>query len=414
MVAWRREKYEPLGGPAGGNGGRGGHVYMEADPDMATLIDFRYRSQFQAHNGERGGPKGMHGAHGEDLVIKVPPGTVVRDTATDTVICDLVEPGQRALLAEGGRGGRGNAQLATPTRRAPAYCEPGEPGIERELELELKLIADVGIVGMPNAGKSTLLAAMTRARPKIADYPFTTLEPNLGVVKTPDGDGCVLADIPGLIGGAWQGAGLGDKFLKHIERTRLLIHLADISADFVDAIATVNQELHLYDKRLDRLPQIIVLNKSDLVTEKDRERALERVRRQLKLTGRGAGAAADVLAVSAATRQGLPALERALLGQLSQLRDRPAVPTVEPDPGALEHKDEGFVVMRRQHVFTVTGDRIERLVSVTDLRNPEALHHLYKVLYGMGVIEALLEQGAEPGCQVVIGQTSFVFGEELL
>jgi GTP-binding protein len=409
IVAWRREKYEPLGGPAGGNGGRGGHVYMEAGPDMATLIDFRYRSQFQAQNGERGGPKGMHGAHGQDLVIKVPPGTVVRDIASDRVIADLVEPGQRALLAEGGRGGRGNAQLATPTRRAPAYCEPGEPGIERELELELKLIADVGIVGMPNAGKSTLLAAMTRAHPKIADYPFTTLEPNLGVVKTADGDGYVLADIPGLIRGASQGAGLGDQFLRHIERTRLLIHLADISADFVDAISAVNEELHLYDERLDRLPQIIVLNKSDLVTEKDREKALNEVRRRLKLPG-----GADVLAVSAATRQGLPSLEKALLGKLSQLRHRPALPRVESDTGAFGHKDEGFVVMRRKNVFTVTGDRIERLVSVTNLRNPESLHHLYHVLRSMGVIEALIEQGARPGCEVVIERTSFTFGEELL
>ncbi|HEY9868793.1 MAG TPA: GTPase ObgE [Candidatus Obscuribacterales bacterium] len=414
IVAWRREKYEPLGGPAGGNGGRGGHVYLEADPDMATLIDFRYRSQFQAQNGERGGPKGMHGAHGQDLVIRVPPGTVVRDITSNRVIADLVEPGQRALLAEGGRGGRGNAQLATPTRRAPAYCEPGEPGIERELELELKLIADVGIVGMPNAGKSTLLAAMTRAHPKIADYPFTTLEPNLGVVKTPDGGGYVLADIPGLIRGASQGAGLGDKFLRHIERTRLLIHLADISADFVDAITTVNQELHLYDERLDRLPQIVVLNKSDLVTDEARDKALDEVRRLLKRPGRRPAAATDVLAVSAATRQGLPALEKALLGKLSQLRDRPALPIVEPDSGAVEHRDEGFVVMRRKNVFTVAGDRIERLVSVTDLRNPESLHHLYQVLRSMGVVEALLGQGAQPGCEVVIGRTSFIFGDELL
>lgn len=417
IVAWRREKYEPLGGPAGGNGGRGGHVYVEADTNLSTLIDFRYRSQFEAQTGERGGPKGMHGRNAEDLIIKVPPGTTVRDAETGRLIADLVDPEQPVIVAEGGRGGRGNAQLATPRRRGPAFCEPGQPGVEREFELELKLIADVGIIGLPNAGKSTLLAAMTKARPKIAEYPFSTLEPNLGVAKGPDGDGYVLADIPGLVEGASQGVGLGHKFLRHIERTRLIVHLADMSSpDCLEAIRMVNQELHLYSERLDRLPQIVVLNKSDLADAKSAEKIVAKVRRKLpdiapqatRLDGQ------DTLVISAATRQGLKELSMHLSQKLSLLRERPAVQEVETDLGAAQHPDDSFMVMRRKKVFFVSGDRIERLVSVTNLRNPDSLHHLYRVLRAMGVVEALLAEGAKAGCEVVIGNTSFVFGDELL
>jgi len=417
IVAWRREKYEPLGGPAGGNGGRGGHVYIEADPNMSTLIDFRYRSQFEAQNGERGGPKGMHGRNAEDLVIKVPPGTTVRDCESGRLIADLVEPEKPVIVAEGGHGGRGNAQLATSRRRGPAWCEPGQPGVERELELELKLLADVGIIGLPNAGKSTLLAAMTKARPKIADYPFSTLEPNLGVVKSPDGDGYVIADIPGLVHGASHGVGLGHKFLRHIERTRLLVHLADISSpDCLENIGVINEELHLYSDRLDKLPQIIVLNKRDLVDDKTADKMLAKIRKKLAAIAPQAARlnGADVLVISAATRQGLLELGNILLEKLSRLRDRPALREVEADAGATQHADDSFMVMRRKKVFFVSGDRIERLVSVTNLREPEALHHLYRVLRSIGLVDALIKEGATPGSEVVIGNTSFVFGDELL
>ena len=228
MVAWRREKYEPLGGPAGGTGGQGGHVVVEATNDLSTLLDFHYKSEFIAENGAKGGPKNRHGKKGADLVLRVPVGTVIRDVEADRIIADLSTDGARALVAEGGRGGRGNTALATVQNRAPYYCEPGESGIERELELTLKLLADVGFVGLPNAGKSTLLSVLTAARPKIADYPFSTLTPNLGVMRGPGGEGVVVADIPGLIEGASEGVGLGHTFLKHIERTRVIVHLADM------------------------------------------------------------------------------------------------------------------------------------------------------------------------------------------
>ncbi|HND69215.1 MAG TPA: GTPase ObgE, partial [Candidatus Obscuribacter sp.] len=267
-INWRREKYEPMGGPAGGNGGRGGNVYIEATADLNTLIDFRFKTKFEAEPGHKGGIKNRHGKAGQDVVIRVPVGTQVRDTDLDKVIADLTTPGQRVLVAEGGMGGRGNTELASSTRRAPHFCEPGQPGVHRHLELTLKLLADVGIIGLPNAGKSTLLAALTRAKPKIADYPFSTLEPNLGVAKSEGGDGFVLADIPGLIEGASQGIGLGHKFLRHIERTRVLVHMVDATGeDLPGALKTIDQELSLYSRDLSRLPQILALNKTDLLPQ---------------------------------------------------------------------------------------------------------------------------------------------------
>ena len=413
LVAWRREKYEPMGGPAGGNGGRGGHVYLEASRDLSTLIDFRYRSIFEADHGARGGPKARHGRQGEDLTIKVPIGTVARDLASQQVIADLVEDGQRVLIAEGGKGGRGNAQLASPTRRAPHFCEPGQPGVGRELELELKLLADVGIVGLPNAGKSTLLSVMTAARPKIADYPFTTLEPNLGVVEAPEGGGFVLADIPGLVSGAARGIGLGHKFLRHIERTRLLIHLADLSLEDVQGnIMLVNQELNLYSEKLGRLPQILVLNKVDIVDEERRQSTKAALEREAAAWLK-ASSTPPVLTISSATGEGIEELRKLILELLSKQ------PVVEPlyevviDERAYNHQDQGFVVLRQKKLFTVIGDRIDRLVAVTNLRSPESLHHLHEVLRAMGVIDALIKEGAKPGSEVVLGGSSFSFGEEL-
>ncbi|MBE9155895.1 GTPase ObgE [Nodosilinea sp. LEGE 06152] len=267
IVAFRREKYVPAGGPAGGNGGPGGSVYLRATPQLQTLLDFRYAHRFKADNGQRGGPKNMTGAAGADLYLEVPCGTAVYDVETDELLGDLVTADQVLCVAEGGKGGLGNRHFLSNRNRAPEHALPGLPGEERRLRLELKLLAEVGIVGLPNAGKSTLISALSAARPKIADYPFTTLVPNLGVVRRPTGDGTVFADIPGLIEGAHQGLGLGHEFLRHIERTRLLLHVVDATAEHpLDNFHTIQQELEAYGRDLSDRPQVLALNKVDALT----------------------------------------------------------------------------------------------------------------------------------------------------
>ncbi|MBF1988670.1 GTPase ObgE [Fischerella thermalis] len=299
IVAFRREKYVPAGGPSGGNGGKGGSVLLRAVESLQTLLDFRYNHRFQAENGSRGGPNNRTGANGKDLVIEVPCGTVVYDAETEEILGDLVEPGQELLVAKGGKGGLGNQHFLSNRNRAPEYALPGLPGEVKQLRLELKLLAEVGIIGLPNAGKSTLISALSAARPKIADYPFTTLVPNLGVVRKPNGDGTVFADIPGLIAGASQGAGLGHDFLRHIERTRVLLHLIDATSE--DAIADykiIQQELHDYGRGLSDRPQILALNKIDAV---DRESVdLEVLATQLNHVSH-----APVFLISAVTGTGL-------------------------------------------------------------------------------------------------------------
>lgn len=416
IVAWRREKYEPLGGPAGGDGGAGGNVIFQADGQMSTLLDFRYRQKYEAAAGERGGPKNKYGRRGADLVIKVPVGTVIRDLDTKAVVADLVADGQQVLLAEGGRGGRGNTKMVSPTRRAPHFCEPGQPGIERHLELELKLLADVGLVGLPNAGKSTLLSVLTAATPKVGDYPFTTLVPNLGVMKRPDGDGYVVADIPGLVEGASQGTGLGDKFLRHIERTRLIVHVADLSAaeSLPDNLAIINKELGLYSERLSRLPQLLVLNKADLLAEGQIEPVLASLAKVYgsSLPGGSAWLSDEPLTISCATRQGVDKLYQLILQCLAKLAPVAPLYEVVQDEGARLHADSGFTVERRKNKFYISGDRVERQVAVTDLRDPESVAHLHYVLKAMGVIDQLLAAGVRPGQEVFIGQTNFAFGED--
>ncbi|PSN13256.1 GTPase ObgE [filamentous cyanobacterium CCT1] len=267
IVAFRREKYVPAGGPAGGNGGPGGSVYLKATAQLQTLLDFRYAHRFKANNGQRGGPKNMTGAAGADLYLEVPCGTVVYDVETDELLGDLVTADQVLCVAQGGKGGLGNRHFLSNRNRAPEHALPGLPGEERRLRLELKLLAEVGIVGLPNAGKSTLISALSAARPKIADYPFTTLVPNLGVVRRPTGDGTVFADIPGLIEGAHQGLGLGHEFLRHIERTRLLLHVVDATAEHpLDNFHTIQQELEAYGRDLSDRPQVLALNKVDALT----------------------------------------------------------------------------------------------------------------------------------------------------
>ncbi|MFM7312048.1 MAG: GTPase ObgE [Cyanobium sp.] len=312
IVAFRREKYVPAGGPAGGDGGRGGHVLLRADANLQTLLDFKYKRIFQAIDGRRGGPNRCAGAGGDDLVIRVPCGTEVRDCRTGILLGDLTEPGQELMVAAGGRGGLGNAHYLSNRNRAPEKATEGKDGEEWMLQLELKLLAEVGIIGLPNAGKSTLISVLSAARPKIADYPFTTLVPNLGVVRRPSGDGTVFADIPGLIEGAAQGAGLGHDFLRHIERTRLLIHLVDAgSEDWLADVAVVEGELQAYDHGLASRPRLLVLNKIELLDAAD----LATVMGQLREHGRGVGVLAT-LGISAATGDGLERLKAVVWAEL--------------------------------------------------------------------------------------------------
>lgn len=316
-VSFRREKYVPRGGPDGGDGGEGGDVVLIADPQLATLLDYQYRQRYRAERGQHGQGKNRTGASGDDMVLRVPPGTVVRDVDSGTLLAELLEPGQRCVVARGGRGGRGNAAFASATNQAPREHEPGEPGEARRIELELKLIADVGLVGQPNAGKSTLLASMSAARPKIADYPFTTLEPNLGVIKLAEGRTLVMADIPGIIEGAHEGKGLGLRFLRHIERTRTLAYLVPVDAEDPQAeYELLRSELQEYSRELARKPHCVVLSKADLVPPGEDAPSL------------GAPGAFGVFVVSGVTREGLQGLAEALWSEVSKQVDAESDPEV--------------------------------------------------------------------------------------
>ncbi len=390
-ISFRREKFVPFGGPDGGDGGRGGNVYLIADPNLNTLLEFHYRQRFVAERGGHGRGKKQHGRDGEDLYIRVPVGTVVYDDAGH-VLGDLIEPGQVLLVARGGRGGWGNARFATPTYQAPRIAQKGEPGEERWLRLELRLIADVGIIGYPNVGKSTLLAAVSRARPKIADYPFTTLSPNLGVVEVA-GETMVFADIPGLIEGAHRGVGLGHAFLRHIERTRVLLHVVDgTSADPIGDFDRVNEELRLFDPALMKKPQIVAVNKMDLPAAQEN---WETVRAAFAARG------LPVFPISAATRSGLEPLLRKVL---EVVRATPPPPPLEPQPVVEPATDTFHVERDPDGAFRVSGTAVERLVAMTDLENPEALLYLERMLRRMGVYAALEAAGVKPGDTVRIGK----------
>ena len=326
-MSFRREKFIPFGGPDGGDGGRGGHIYAEADPNLNTLIDFRYQRLHRARNGEHGRGADQFGAAGEDMVLRVPVGTLVRDETTGEVLADLATPGQRVVLAQGGSGGLGNLRFKSSTNRAPRQSTPGQPGEQRRLLLELKVLADVGLLGLPNAGKSTFIAAVSNARPKIADYPFTTLHPQLGVVRVGPGRSFVVADIPGLIEGAAEGAGLGHQFLRHLQRTRLLLHLVDISprweaGDPVHEARAIVAELKKYDPALAAKPRWLVLNKLDLLPPEEREAAVKSLVRRLRHKG-------PVFPVSALAREGLDPLLYAIGEHLGQAQP---VPGAQPDP----------------------------------------------------------------------------------
>lgn len=391
-VAFRREKYIPFGGPSGGDGGHGGDVVLCVDPKLNTLSSFHHKSKFAAQRGENGHGKDMTGASGADLRIAVPPGTVMRDADTGLLVADLTSPGQELVVARGGRGGRGNARFATSTNQAPRMAENGEPGGARTLLLELKLIADVGIVGLPNAGKSTLLASVSAARPKIADYPFTTLEPYLGVASLDDDTTLVLADIPGLIEGASQGAGLGHEFLRHIERTRVLIHLLDgTSKNPLADYNTVNAELKAFGRGLDAKPQIVGFNKMDLPDAQER---WPEVMQSLEQRG------VEALAVSAVAKEGVRELLFAAVRKLAELA--PAE-TEEPVPVITLTEDESFTIKHTAGGWQVSGARIEKIMAMSRLDSYEALQHLQRKLERIGLIEALTSAGVQEGDTVTIG-----------
>ena len=401
MVAWRREKYVDKGGPAGGDGGRGGDVYLVADENMSTLMDFKHKSVFKAEAGENGGIKNMHGHCAKDLYIKVPVGTVVKDVKTGNIIADLKTHEQTVLVAKGGRGGRGNARFATAQKRAPQFCEPGEPSIERELFLELKLIADVGLLGMPNAGKSTLISRISSAKPKIADYPFTTLIPNLGVVKKRNGDGYVVADIPGLIEGASEGIGLGHDFLRHVERCRFLVHLIDATEENpLENYKKINHELEKYSEKLANLYQIVVLNKIDAI---DDERLSELINQFSKVSD-------DVFAISAVTGENLDQLLDFMGEKVDEIPQTDPEIIVEEDLGAYNNDDSAFEIFKvDKETFIIQGGKIERIAGVTDERNAEQVIRFQNILKGMGVFDELSRKGIKDGDTIIIGHLEFAF-----
>ena len=397
MVAWRREKYVDKGGPAGGDGGCGGDIFLVANEDMTTLTDFTFQSVFKAQNGENGRGKNQHGACGKNLYIKVPVGTVVRDFETDKIIADLNNAGQEVLVAKGGRGGRGNARFATPQKRAPQFCEPGEPGVERILELELKLIADIGLLGMPNAGKSTLISVISSAKPKIADYPFTTLVPNLGVVKKPTGDGFVVADIPGLIEGASEGTGLGHEFLRHVERCRFLIHVVDLTSDNpLKNYNLINEELKKHDEELAKRYQVVVLNKIDAVDETK----IAEIKSEFEN--------ADVFLISAVTQKGIKELLNFLYKKVDEIEKPEIIIETEEDLGAFDNDDSSFAIYKTdKNEYTIDGGKLIRLANVTDSQNFEQLKRFQNIMDSMGVFEALASAGVKDGDVVKVGHIVF-------
>ena len=402
IVAWRREKYVPKGGPAGGDGGAGGSVFLEATPELSTLVEFRYKRDFKAETGDAGGNSNKSGRSGEDLVIPVPVGTLVYRTLegkAETFVADLAEAGARVQIAKGGRGGLGNQHFATSTRQAPRIAYNGEPGERCSVRLELRLLADIGVIGVPNAGKSTLLSVVSAARPKIADYPFTTLEPQLGVVRVSDDESFVMVDVPGLIEGAHEGAGLGDQFLKHVERTRALIHLLDGAKPLDEMLAdktTIERELHAWNAKLTEKPTIVVVSKLDLPDAQERLREL-----QAQLGG-------DVRGISSATREGVQEL---VYAAWQTIQHAPMPEIVTPPPAHIElSAPEAFTIERHADgTFVLGGDRIERLAAMTNFDSDEALARFERTLAKMGVEKKLRELGAAEGDTVRIGQYEFTY-----
>ena len=415
-MSFRREAFVPKGGPDGGDGGRGGSVIVEADPQLSSLIDYRYKHHFRAERGTHGQGARRHGRDGEDLVLRVPVGTVVRelDPATQTPAYDLADltlPGERVVVAPGGAGGRGNIHFVTSVRRAPAFAEKGEPAQEHWIELEMKLMADAALVGMPSVGKSSIIARVSAARPKIADYPFTTPVPNLGVARATSGQSFVVADVPGLIEGASEGRGLGHQFLRHIERTALILHVVDVTGgyegrDVEDDYRTINEELSAYAVELSTRPQIVVANKCDMPGTED---AVARLRAVAEADGR------PFFAVSAATGAGLDELVSSCAAEVARLRAEaaesgPAVDLSERWERERQRRDRQIKVRREErHAWRVSGTQVERMVVQTDWENDEAVAYLQHRFDRCGLDEALAKAGAVNGDEVRILEMSFTY-----
>lgn len=404
-VSFRREKYVPAGGPDGGDGGNGASVIFEVDLGLRTLMDFKYQRKYVAEHGEDGSKKRKAGRNGEDLILKVPPGTIIRDEATGLVIADLKEEGDRAVVAKGGRGGKGNQHFANAVRQAPAFARSGSDGVEKWVVLELKMIADVGILGFPNVGKSTFLSVVTKAKPKIANYHFTTLTPNLGVVQTKFGESFVLADIPGLIEGAAEGIGLGHDFLRHVERTKVLIHIVDISGlegrDALDDFDKINGELKLYNEKLATRPQVVVANKMDILED---ESIFDEFKNELE--GRGY----KVFKMSAVTRQGVDDV----IAYVSELlREAEEIELVSEEemfrPELDEVQDEGLQIDIEDGVYVVTGKSLRRIMYSVNFDDMESLQYFQKAMESQGVFDRLREMGIEDGDTVRIYEIEFEF-----
>ncbi|WP_211746303.1 GTPase ObgE [Paenibacillus sp. Marseille-Q4541] len=413
LVSFRREKYVPEGGPAGGDGGKGGSVIFRVDEGLRTLMDFRYQRHFKAKRGEKGRNKSQHGANAEDMIVRIPPGTVVTDEDTGEVLADLTRHGQQVVIARGGRGGRGNMRFATPKNPAPELAENGEEGQERYIVLEMKVMADVGLVGFPSVGKSTLLSVVSGAKPKIGAYHFTTITPNLGVVEVGEGRSFVMADLPGLIEGASEGIGLGHEFLRHVERTRVIIHVVDMSGsegrDPFEDWNKINDELRQYNEKLMSRPQIVAANKMDMPESEENLAAFTKQLKEIQPE-------IEILPISSLTRQGI----KELLYKAADLLDSiPEELLVEEVAEVNERKvykldkaeDEGFTIVRENEMFVVHSAKIERMMKRMQLNSHEAIMKLARTLRYMGVDDELRKRGAKDGTIVRISDFEFEFVE---
>ncbi|MCI5997702.1 MAG: GTPase ObgE [Peptoniphilaceae bacterium] len=402
-VSFRREKYEPDGGPYGGDGGDGGSIIFISDESVRTLMDFRYKKHYFAENGENGRTKRQYGKKGSDLIVKVPVGTLIKDFETNRVIHDFKVKDDEFTVAKGGRGGKGNARFATSTRQAPRFAQPGTKGEERIIKLELKLIADVGLVGLPNVGKSSLLSVLSDAKPKIANYHFTTLEPNLGVCRVEEHKSFVIADIPGLIEGASEGVGLGFEFLKHVERTRLLVHVLDVSGvegrDPIEDYNTIYKELELYNENIKSKTEIIVANKTDLLTSDEN---LKKVREYFKDK--------IVLEISAVTQMGIKELKYKIFEELSKIEIE--YETFDEEYEYVEESEkDAYEIYAEDGTFYIEGPLVDYLVYITNFEDYDSLKYFQKVLIDKGIIDALKEKGVKEGQSIMIGEMEFEFFE---
>jgi GTP-binding protein len=406
-VSFRREKYVTNGGPDGGDGGDGGDIVFIVDDNMRTLMDFRYKRKHVAENGEMGGVNNSSGKSADALVIKVPSGTILRDSETGGLLGDLKNSGDKVIVARGGKGGKGNQHFATSTRQAPRFAHPGGKGLERWIEMELKLIADVGLLGFPNVGKSTFLSIVTSARPKIANYHFTTLAPNLGVVELSGGRSFVIADIPGLIEGAHSGVGLGHDFLRHVERTKVLIHLLDTSGlegrDPIEDFYKINEELKLYSEKLLNKPQVVACNKMDIPeSEENYKRVAE------ELGGKGY----EVFAISAATRSGVEPLMDRVYNLLENVKD--VEEPVEEIMDLLYHGNTGekpFTIRKEDGVYIVEGNLVEQLLASVNLDDSDSVKYFQKVLRKRGIVDELRQLGVKDGDTVKMHELEFEYFE---